>query len=83
MAVVIKMDCEGSEFEIFDDLAASGLLSEVNILMVEWHKWWSKEKSDRDLIKLMVERAFTTFNKPHLSNPNAGMIYASKSLESA
>ncbi|MGT2443069.1 FkbM family methyltransferase [Ensifer adhaerens] len=78
-AVVIKMDCEGSEFEIFEDLAASGLLSEVNILMVEWHKWWSKEKSDRDLIKLMVERGFTTFNKTHLSNPNAGMIYAAKS----
>lgn len=78
LAVVIKMDCEGSEFEIFDDLAASDLLSDVYVLMVEWHKWWSADKTDKDLIKHLLQRGFVAFNKSHLSNPHAGMIYASK-----
>lgn len=78
LAIVVKMDCEGSEFEIFDDLAATDLLSDVNILMVEWHKWWAADKTDKDLIRHMLQRGFVAFNRTHLSNPNAGMIFASK-----
>lgn len=77
-AIVIKMDCEGSEFEIFDDLAASGLLSDVHIFMIEWHKWWSAEKTDETLIKHLQDYGFAVFNMTQRHDPFAGMIYASK-----
>ena len=37
LAVVVKVDCEGSEFAIFRSLAAAGLLSQIDAFMVEWH----------------------------------------------
>lgn len=78
LAVVIKMDCEGSEFEIFEDLATSGLLADVHIFMIEWHKWWSAQKTDETLIKHLQDFAFDVFNKTQLHDPFAGMIYAAK-----
>lgn len=76
--VVIKMDCEGSEFEIFDDLVSTNLLSDVHIFMIEWHKWWSAEKTDETLIKHLIKSGFAVFNTTQLHDPFAGMIYAAK-----
>ena len=79
-AIVIKMDCEGSEFGIFDDLAASGLLADVHIFMIEWHKWWSAEKTDETLIQHLQDFGFAVFNTTQLHDPFAGMIYAAKGV---
>lgn len=35
--LVIKMDCEGSEYGLVEKLHTSGLLKKVSILMLEWH----------------------------------------------
>ena len=78
-AIVVKMDCEGSEFAIFEDLAASGLMADVHIFMIEWHKWWSTEKTDETLIKHLGDFGFAVFNTTQLHDPFAGMIYAAKS----
>src|ERR1017187_4703817 len=34
---VIKMDCEGAEYEIIDDLVKSGSIQNISALMIEWH----------------------------------------------
>jgi hypothetical protein len=35
MDVVIKMDCEGSEFGIFETLAPHGLFGSVNAMVID------------------------------------------------
>ncbi|MGT2446624.1 FkbM family methyltransferase (plasmid) [Ensifer adhaerens] len=80
LAIVIKMDCEGSEFEIFDDLSATRILADIHILMIEWHKWWAADKTDETLIKHLQDFGFAVFNMTQLHDQFAGMIYASKKV---
>ena len=35
--IVLKIDCEGSEYSIFDNLLASGILNKVYIILLETH----------------------------------------------
>lgn len=59
--VVLKMDCEGEEYGILEDLMRSGLLGRFKFIMLEWHyrgkepilgclqkagfSWWCNDKS--------------------------------------
>ncbi|MGI9315953.1 MAG: FkbM family methyltransferase [bacterium] len=36
-SVWIKMDCEGCEYKVLEDLAESGTLDEINGILLEWH----------------------------------------------
>ena len=38
LGLVVKMDCEGSEYEIVRSLDASGGLGLIDVLMAEWHR---------------------------------------------
>ena len=76
MDLVIKMDCEGSEFGIFKTLAQHGLFSSIDAMVIEWHKWWSKELTQKDLIAPLLEAGFIVLDKTQLSNPHAGLLYA-------
>ena len=67
--VVIKMDCEGGEYEIIQDLASSNLLSSIDILMLEWH-----DKGPDTIAYYMKKNNFTFFTR-YLGS-RAGMIYA-------
>lgn len=78
MDLVIKMDCEGSEFGIFETLGRHGLLSSINAMVIEWHKWWSKDKTQMDLIAPLLDAGFIVLDKTQLSNPHAGLCYAVK-----
>lgn len=35
---IVKMDCEGSEYAIFDDWAKSGIHSRIDLLIMEYHE---------------------------------------------
>lgn len=35
--IVLKIDCEGEEYAILDDLDKEGLLNKVNFITLEWH----------------------------------------------
>jgi FkbM family methyltransferase len=35
--IVVKMDCEGSEYEILEDLVASGQIRRISLILIEWH----------------------------------------------
>jgi FkbM family methyltransferase len=80
---VIKMDCEGSEFAILEDLAKHDLLSEVFLYLIEWHKWWSADKTDENIVAPLVASGFVVLNQTHLTNPHAGPIYAFKAARSS
>ena len=35
--VVMKLDIEGSEVEVLPDLALTGAMEHINVIMAEWH----------------------------------------------
>ncbi|WP_454849962.1 FkbM family methyltransferase [Rhizobium binxianense] len=76
MDLIVKMDCEGSEFGIFETLVRNGLLGSIHAMVIEWHKWWSKEKTQMDLVVPLLEAGFIVLDKTELSNPHAGLCYA-------
>ncbi len=74
--LVVKMDCEGSEFPIFETLDKRGLLKYVRVFMVEWHKWWSANKTQHDLITRLVASGFVVLDHTNPFDPYAGQLYA-------
>lgn len=71
-AIVIKMDCEGGEYEIMNDLDNSGLLKDIDIMMLEWH-----DRGASEIEEILIKNNFTIFSRT-LSD-NAGLIHACKS----
>jgi FkbM family methyltransferase len=73
LLVIIKVDCEGSEFAVFKSLRAAGLLSKISAFMVEWHLGWGPPG---DLTEPLVSAGFTVFDiSPRSTN---GFFYAVK-----
>ncbi len=71
--IVAKIDCEGSEFEIFEALQAAGLWRDVTALMVEWHRVVDG-KTQKNLIDVLVDEGFSAVD---LSAPlGNGFFYA-------
>ena len=35
--LVVKMDCEGSEYALFDKLNTESILAKIDVIMLEWH----------------------------------------------
>jgi len=56
--VVLKMDCEGAEYEIMEDLQENNLLEKIDIIMVEWH-----DHGALNLEKQLVNNNFTIFSR--------------------
>ena len=79
LGVVIKVDCEGSEFAIFESLARASLFSKIDAFMIEWHKWWSATKTQADLIAPLRAAGFVVFDRSHPGNPHAGFLLAVRS----
>ena len=67
---VLKIDCEGGEFEIFEMLD-SIILGKINLIIIEWH--WKKPNPLLNQLHL--------FNFSTITNSideNSGIIYAFK-----
>jgi len=69
--IMLKVDCEGGEYEIFENLSNSGLINKIDYIMMEWH-----DKGAEELEKVLYENSFITFSKRLAFN--SGMIYAVK-----
>lgn len=68
--IVLKVDCEGAEYEILEKLSATGLLKQIHILMIEWHL-----KGPQELTSLLQKNGFALMSQLPL-NKVTGMIYA-------
>ena len=73
---LLKLDCEGSEFPIIENLHSAGLLKEIDVLLLEWHKWWDRAKSRRTLIEPLLACGFVILDRTKDDNPYAGVIIA-------
>ncbi len=69
--IVVKMDVEGAEYEIIKNMNSNGLLSKIDVLMMEWHKTEPKE-----IIDSLNKNGFAVFKQNYSSQ--VGMIYAVK-----
>lgn len=68
--IVAKIDCEGSEYGIFEALTSSHQLGKIKIIMMEWHR-----KGPTTLEKQLEDFGFITFSRLPRSK-NVGLIYA-------
>ena len=69
--IVLKMDCEGGEYEIFESLTESGMIAKIDYLMMEWH-----DKGADLFEEILIKNGFICFSKRLAFN--SGMIYAVK-----
>ena len=72
MELVVKMDCEGEEFNLINRLAESGLLGKLTILIIEWHYIRPTE-----IERHLKAHDFHIFSQ-RLPDLNSGMIYATR-----
>lgn len=71
--IVLKIDCEGAEFAIFEELRRGGIIERVSAFMVEWHAMFA-DKSQKDLIAPLRDAGFMVFDRsPPRGN---GFFYA-------
>ncbi len=82
LGVILKVDCEGSEFAIFTSLDKQGLLPKIDAVFIEWHKWWSSALTQADLIDPLVRAGFFVFDRTSPLNPHAGLLLAVRGNES-
>ena len=59
--IVAKIDCEGSEFAIFEQLDAHRLIPDIAAFMVEWHRG-AGGKTQFDLIEPLLRHGFLIFD---------------------
>jgi FkbM family methyltransferase len=75
--IIIKCDCEGAEFEIFERLDESKLIGNIDVILLEYHF----ENPDR-LIKILAEAGFAVHvQKREKKEPIMGYLYAVKMRE--
>jgi methyltransferase, FkbM family len=68
--VVCKIDCEGAEKEILPSLESSGLLKNIDVLIMEWHF-----EAPDFLIDILIRSGFTVFFD-HVVRNELGFIRA-------
>jgi len=69
--IVLKVDTEGAEFEIFKTLDEGGLLKKIDIVMLEYHFRSPQELEDR-----LTTNGFVVFYKgEHKKGEQTGVIY--------
>ena len=74
--VIVKCDCEGAEFEIFERLNEENIISRIDVVMMEYHF----RKPDR-LIDILTENDFATQTKLGTHKSETGYIYAVRMSE--
>ena len=75
--IIVKIDCEGSEYEILERLNDTGLLPRYDVIIIEWHY-----KGDALLRKILNDNNFKVLvREKHVPDSDSGMLYAFKKEE--
>lgn len=74
--IVVKMDCEGAEYEILERWAADNILHCVSIIIIEWHRF-NKNQDPQILVHLLINSGFAVF-KNGTFDANIGIIAAGR-----
>ncbi len=71
---ILKVDVEGSEYRIFENLDEGSLLARFDVVMVEWHDRGPDELEER--LRRQGFRLLSTASAHPFSSFETGMIYA-------
>ena len=77
--IIVKCDCEGAEFEIFERLNAEHLVGKIDVVMMECHF----EPPDK-ILDILTQNGFAAQVRPGSavpSKPKTGFIYAVRMAE--
>lgn len=69
--IIVKCDCEGAEFEIFERLDEEGLVGNIDIVLMEYHF----RKPD-GLVGILTKNGFAVSTKVLSKKMSTGYIYA-------
>lgn len=69
--IVLKIDCEGAEYEILQKLDESRMLTQIDVLLIEWH-----DRGSVTLENILITNNFRVVSR-YLTSIS-GMIYAFK-----
>jgi FkbM family methyltransferase len=64
--IAMKVDCEGSEYAIFQDLVDSGALSAVDFVVMEWHRLSNRPAAVDSLRELLLANGFHVYFRGRL-----------------
>ncbi len=71
-SIIVKLDCEGSEYEIIELLSIAGLLSHIKGFIIEWHN-----HGPHQILNTLTSHGFMCSYQNHKFFPDTlGMIYA-------
>lgn len=70
-SIIMKLDCEGSEYAIMQNLFANNLLTSFKLILIEWH-----QQGPDLLLALLRQSGFVSFYQQ--TSLNVGMIYAAR-----
>lgn len=70
--VVLKLDCEGSEYDILEELAESLVLLKIDILLIEWHF-----RGFEKLVNILMKNGFGCFVQGK-NTDDIGILFAFK-----
>lgn len=71
--IILKIDTEGSEFNIFESMDKENLFTKIDIVMLEYHY-----KSPEILEETLLRNNFTVTYTPRVIKTEVGMIFAFK-----
>ena len=71
LSIVLKLECEGAEYEIMEALEQAGQLKKITALMIEWHL-----KGPEPIVGLLSRNGFVTFDTAITALQPTGFIYA-------
>ena len=75
--LVVKLDCEGSEYEILEDLVASAQIRRVAVVLIEWH-----DRGPELLEGLLLDSGYTVLRGDR-PRGRIGMLYGVNLARSA
>ena len=69
--IVVKCDCEGAEFEIFERLNEENLIEEIDVILMEYH-----HKGPDELLDMITKNGFVVRTQVLSQKMGTGYIYA-------
>jgi FkbM family methyltransferase len=76
--IILKLDCEGMEYEIINCLIETGLISSIKVILMEWHR--RGNLGDPLIVQdHLKNNGFITFGNPYRRS-EIGMLYAVNSI---